>query len=109
MTRWLWLAGALALASCGTFTGQVPGDPSRDAMGFSAHDPAGAAGDAAPTADVDQELDWKVSQICTLGSTTLNETREPAENDGRLVDRMVRCRPYGFNMLGINFAGLVPF
>jgi hypothetical protein len=109
MTRWVWLAAALGLASCGTFTGQVPTDPSREAMGFSVHDPAGAAGDAAPTPDVDKKLDYKVSQICTLGSTVVSETREPAESDGRLVDRMVQCKPYGFNMLGINFAGLVPF
>jgi hypothetical protein len=109
MTRWLSLAGALALAACGTFTGQVPGDPSREAMGFSVHDPAGAAGDTTPTPDIGHKLDWKVSQICTRGATTLAEAREPAENDGRLVDRMVHCQPYGFSVLGVNFAGLVPF
>jgi len=109
MKRWFWLAGALMLASCGTFTGQVRGVPSREAVGFLAHDPAGAAADAHPTPEVDQQLSWETSQICTLGATTIEEERLPAENDGKLVDRLVRCKPYGFNMLGISFAGLVPF
>ncbi|HUK58009.1 MAG TPA: hypothetical protein VLV50_02170 [Stellaceae bacterium] len=109
MTRWVWLASALALTSCGTFTGQVQGDPNREQLGFSAHDPAGAAGDGAPAPAVDQKLDWKMSQICTRGAVTLSETREPAENDGRLVDRTVRCQPYGFSVLGIPLAGVVPF
>jgi len=110
MTRWICAAGAaLLLASCGTFTGQVKGDPSREAVGFLAHDPAGAAAPAAPTPATDRQLDWQVSQICTRGATTLEEEPVPAENDARLVDRLVRCKPYGFSMLGISFAGLVPF
>ena len=57
----------------------------------------------------DRKLDWKTSQLCTLGAKTLSEDRVAAENNGALVSRDVICRPYGFSVLGVSFAGLAPF
>jgi hypothetical protein len=109
MGRWL-LGAALAglLAGCGTFTGTVATDPSRTLFGVEVSQPT-APGDAAAQADASKTLDWKVSQICSTGYTTAQEDVEPAESDRQLVDRQLRCNPYGFSFLGANFAGLVPF
>ena len=108
MKRWLAAACALALTSCGSFMGTVPGVPSRETVGVGVHDPAGAAADK-PSADVAEKLDWKTNQLCTRGYTISKEEAVPAENGGKIADRLVTCQPYGFSVLGVSFAGLVPF
>ncbi|HXQ53219.1 MAG TPA: hypothetical protein VN802_19165 [Stellaceae bacterium] len=109
MGKWIWAAGLAGLVSaCGSFTGTIPTVPSRDAVGVTAHQPStGEAATVAP--DVARKLDWKTSQICTLGSQTIAEAVVPGENDNQFVDRQFYCAPYGFSVLGVSFAGLVPF
>jgi hypothetical protein len=110
MGRWL-LGAALAglLAGCGTFTGTVATDPSRTLFGVEVSQPAPPPGDAAAQADAAKTLQWKVSQICTTGYGPVHEDVEPAESDHQIVDWQLRCSPYCFSLLGVNFAGLVPF
>jgi hypothetical protein len=108
MGRLIWIAmvGAL-VASCGSFDGAVPGDPAREVLGVSAHQPGSSA---APTVDGDtaRKLDWKVSQLCTGGYVGRAQALEPAENDQLLVDWKLRCRPYELSIFGVSVAGLAP-
>jgi len=39
-------------------------------------------------------LDWKVSQICTLGYDTVKVETLAAEQDMQIVDEELRCKPY---------------
>jgi hypothetical protein len=107
MKSWICVAAAALVASCGTFTGMTPSNPPREVVGFVVHDPA--PNGAAPGPAAEQKLDWETAQTCTHGVVAVTETEEPAENDAKLADRLARCRPYGFSMLGVSFAGLVPF
>ncbi len=43
-----------------------------------------------------QFLDWKLSQICTLGYDTVKVETLAAEADKQIVDEEVRCKPYTF-------------
>ena len=107
MKPWLSVAAAALVASCGTFTGMAPSNPPREVVGFVVHDPA--PNGAAPGPAAEQTLQWETSQTCTLGVVAVKETEEPAENGAKHADRLARCRPYGFSMLGVSFAGLAPF
>jgi len=108
MLKAIWAAGLAALLSaCGSFTGTIPNVPSRDAVGVTVHQQGADSTTVSP--DAQRKLDWKVSQICTLGSQPLGDTLLPAENNQQMVDRQLYCAPYGFNMLGVSFAGLIPF
>ena len=103
------LAAGLAglLAACSTFAGTVPGDPSRDNLGVSAHQPILGDGSGAAPAIV-RQLDWKMGQLCTDGHEPLRQDLEPAERDEQLVDWQFRCSPYRLSVLGLPLAGIVP-
>jgi hypothetical protein len=95
------------LAACSTFAGSVPGDPSRDNLGVAAHQPTlGEGGDVAPA--IARQLDWKLSQICTLGHEPARQDLEPAERDEQLVDWQLRCSPYELSVFDLPLAGIVP-
>ena len=50
--------------------------------------------DAASDAEMRRFLDWKVSQICTLGYDTVKVETLAAEQDTQIVDEELRCKPY---------------
>ena len=108
MGRWVTVASALLVASCGTFAGTVPGDNNRDRLGVVVHQ--ATSGDAA-TAEPDslRKAAWKASQLCTQGYDQLALNVVPAENDQQLVDLQVRCRIYGLSVLGVPLAGVWPY
>jgi hypothetical protein len=114
MSRWLFvICAAGLLQACGTFGGTVAGDPGREVFGVVAHQPdasdgATPASEATPTDAADKKLDWEASQICTLGSMRVSEDVEPGDGGKQLVDRLVRCRPYGLSAFGVSFVGIVP-
>ena len=108
MHRRILAVGLAGLVSaCGTFTGSVPSVPDREVLGVSAHQPILAEGAAADDATA-RTLDWKASQLCTTGTEQVRQDVEPAESDQQLVDRLLRCRPYGLSVLGVPLAGIVP-
>ena len=78
----------LPLAACTTTA-----PPERLAFGVSGTRPAGST-DAASDAEMRRFLDWKVSQICTLGYDTLKVETLAAEQDSQIVDEELRCKPY---------------
>lgn len=99
MRRMLPILGMMLLLSgCGTaeglgaavsqsFSPTVPTDPARDAFGA-------AAPVEATEAATNQGLDWKVSQLCTNGSETQQQTNVPAEEGQQIAVRSIICRPY---------------
>jgi hypothetical protein len=68
-------------------------DPNRLVFGVS-DDRAAAASDAASDAAVRRNLDWKLSQICTLGYQYVKAETIAAENGRQIVDEEVRCNDY---------------
>ncbi len=84
----LSLVFALLLAACTTTA-----PPERLVFGVSgtrAVDAASAESDA----EMRRFLDWKVSQICTLGYDTVKVETLAAEQDMQIVDEELRCKPY---------------
>jgi hypothetical protein len=101
MRRWLLLAALGGLvAACAL----APPEPDREVFGVSAARPA-TAGTAPPDARVQSVLDWKASQICTIGWDTVGERVDPAEEGQQMVDRQLRCTPYH---LALPFIGPLP-
>ena len=99
MRRFLPLLGLLFLVSaCGTgeglasavtqsFSPSVPIDPARDTIGVTAPvEPTEAA--------TSQGLDWKVSQLCTNGADSQQQTTVPAEEGRQIAVRTLTCKPY---------------
>jgi hypothetical protein len=62
-------------------------------LGVSGDRPAGTAS-AESDAEMRRFLDWKVSQICTLGYDTVKVETLAAEQDTQIVDEELRCKPY---------------
>jgi hypothetical protein len=83
----LSLVFALLLTACTT----TP--PERLEFGVSGTRPAGAAS-AESDAEMRRFLDWKVSQLCTLGYDTDKVETLAAEQDMQIVDEQLRCKPY---------------
>ncbi|HJT09131.1 MAG TPA: hypothetical protein VJ747_19515 [Stellaceae bacterium] len=83
----LSLVFVLLLAAC------TSGPPERLVFGVSGARPAGNA-DAQGDAEMRRFLDWKVSQICTLGYDTVKVETLAAEQDTQIVDEELRCKPY---------------
>ena len=83
----LSLVFVLSLAAC------TSAPPERLVFGVSGARQAGAA---TPEADAEMRrfLDWKVSQICTLGYDTVKVETMAAEQDMEIVDEELRCKPY---------------
>jgi hypothetical protein len=101
-------AGLAALvAGCGTFSGTVPGDASRDGFGVSMHQPSEGAGVPVDPA-VARTLDWKARQLCTLGYRQTGLDVAAAEGDEELVDQQLRCNDYSLSILGVQLGGIVP-
>lgn len=67
--------------------------PDRLVFGVSGERPAGSVG-AESDAEMRRFLDWKVSQICTLGYETVKVDTLAAEQDMQIVDQELRCKPY---------------
>jgi hypothetical protein len=67
--------------------------PERLVLGVSGARPAGSTG---PESDAEMRrfLDWKVSQVCTLGYDTVKVETLAAEQDTQIVDEELRCKPY---------------
>lgn len=84
----LSLVFALLLTACTTTA-----PPERLLFGVSGTRAAGAAS-AESDAEMRRFLDWKVSQICTLGYDTLKVETLAAEQDMQIVDEELRCKPY---------------
>jgi hypothetical protein len=84
----LSLVFVLLLAACTT---SAP--PERLVFGVSGDRPAGST-DAASDTEMRRFLDWKVSQICTLGYDTVKVETLAAEQDTQIVDEELRCKPY---------------
>jgi hypothetical protein len=103
-------AALLMLAGCGSFIGRVPPDNNRLVLGVTADEPRGES-DAAPPVlpAAAATLAYKESQICTRGFEPLRQDVEPAQQGRAMVDWQFRCKPYDFSLLGLDFAGLVPF
>ena len=78
----------LPLAACTTTA-----PPERLVFGVSGTRPAGNS-DADGDAEMRRFLDWKVSQICTLGYDTVKVETLAAEQDTQIVDEELRCKPY---------------
>jgi len=78
----------LPLAACTTTA-----PPERLVFGVSGARPAGNS-DADNDAEMRRFLDWKVSQICTLGYDTVKVETLAAEQDTQIVDEELRCKPY---------------
>jgi hypothetical protein len=95
------------VAGCGSFDGTVRGDPSRDVVGVSMHQPSEGAGVAVDPA-VARTLDWKASQLCTLGYQPTAQDVAPAEGDKEFVDQKFRCNDYALSILGVRLGGVVP-
>jgi hypothetical protein len=92
MRRWLPIAAlALSVGAC------TAAEPDRLLFGVAGDRPAGAA-----TAETDNEmrrfLDWKLSQICTLGYDTVKVDTLPAEENQQIVSENVRCKGYDVNI-----------
>jgi len=83
----LSLVFALLLTACTT------APPERLVFGVSGTRPVGAAS-AESDAEMRRFLDWKVSQICTLGYDTVKVDTLAAEQDMQIVDEELRCKPY---------------
>lgn len=83
----LSLVFVLLLAAC------TSAPPERLVLGVSAARPA-ANTDAQSDAEMRRFLDWKVSQICTLGYDTVKVETLAAEEDTQIVDEELRCKPY---------------
>lgn len=90
MRRWLCLAALAVLASA---CARTTAEPDRLVFGVSGSRPAGAAS-AEADAKMRSFLDWKVSQICTLGYDTVKVDTLAAEENQQLVDEELRCKPY---------------
>ena len=101
------LAAGLAglVAGCGSFDGMVRGDPGRDVIGVSMHQPSEGEGVAVDPA-VARTLDWKASQLCTLGYRPTTEDVAPAEGDKEIVDQQFRCNDYALSILGVRLSGI---
>ena len=101
-------AGLAALvAGCGTFNGTVPGDPSRDGLGVSMHQPSEGEAVAVDPA-VARTLDWKARQLCTLGYRPTASDIVAAESDKEIVDQKFQCNDYSLSVLGVQLGGVVP-
>src|SRR5665213_3106675 len=101
-------AGLVALvAGCGSFNGTVRGDPSRDGLGVSMHQPSEGEAVAVDPA-VARTLDWKARQLCTLGYRPTTSDIVPAEGDKEVVDQKFRCNDYSLSVLGVQLGGIVP-
>ena len=83
----LSLVFVLLLAAC------TSAPPERLVFGVSGARPAGGT-DAQSDAEMRRFLDWKVSQICTLGYETVKVETLAAEQDTQIVDEELRCKPY---------------
>jgi len=83
----LSLVFLLLLAAC------TSGPPERLVFGVSGERPAGSS-DTQSDAETRRFLDWKVSQICTLGYDTVKVDTLAAEQDMQIVDEELRCKPY---------------
>jgi hypothetical protein len=83
----LSLVFVLLLAACS----DTP--PERLLLGVSGARPASEA-NADSDAEMRRFLDWKVSQICTLGYDTVKVETLAAEQDMQIVDEELRCKPY---------------
>jgi hypothetical protein len=83
----LGLVFVLLLVAC------TSGPPERLVFGVSGARPAGST-DAQSDAEMRRFLDWKVSQICTLGYDTVKVETLAAEEDTQIVDEELRCKPY---------------
>jgi hypothetical protein len=88
MRRWLSIAALSLLVGACSAT-----DPNRLVIGVAGDRAAGTA-----SADADGEmrrfLDWKLSQICTLGYDTVKVDTLPAEEGKQIVDEDARCKGY---------------
>jgi hypothetical protein len=84
----LGLVFMLVLAACTTTA-----PPERLVFGVSGDRQAGSTG---PESDAEMRrfLDWKVSQICTLGYDTVKVDTLAAEQNLQIVDEELRCKPY---------------
>jgi hypothetical protein len=101
MRRWLLLAALSGfVAACAL----APPEPDREVFGVSATRPAGA-GPAASDAQAQSVLEWKASQICTIGWDTVGERVDPAEEGQEMPDRELRCTRY---RLALPFIGPLP-
>lgn len=83
----LSLVFVLLVAAC------TSAPPERLVFGVSGARPADSAG-AESDAEMRRFLDWKVSQICTLGYETVKVDTLAAEQDTQIVDEELRCEPY---------------
>ena len=101
------LAAALAglVAGCGSFDGTVRGNAARDSLGVAMHQPSEGEGVAVDPATA-RALDWKASQLCTLGYKQVSLDAPPAEGDKQIVDQQVRCNDYRLSILGIPLSGI---
>ncbi|HET7594089.1 MAG TPA: hypothetical protein VFK49_01485 [Stellaceae bacterium] len=79
---------ALLLTACTTTA-----PPERLVFGVSGDRPSASTG-AESDAEMRRFLDWKVSQICTLGYDTVKVETLGAEQDLQIVDEELRCKPY---------------
>ena len=84
----LRLVFTLLLTACTTTA-----PPERLVFGVSGTRAAGAASTESD-AEMRRFLDWKVSQICTLGYDTVEVETLAAEQDMQIVDEELRCKPY---------------
>jgi hypothetical protein len=103
------LAAALAglVAGCGSFDGTVPGNAARDTVGVAMHQPSEGEGVAVDPA-IARTLDWKASQLCTLGYKRVALDAPAAEGDQQIVDQELRCNDYALSILGVRLGGVVP-
>ena len=89
MKTWLVLAVAALVAGCVP----VDRDPARDVIGVSAA--VDNANDAAHATAAQKLLVWKANQICTVpGYDRQKQDVEPAEDNQKILDWELRCRPY---------------
>jgi hypothetical protein len=82
----------------------APPEPDREVFGVSADRPTSAA-NAPADAAVNGVLEWKASQLCTIGWNAVRDRVDPAEDNLQMVDRELRCTPY---RLGLPYVGTWP-